>query len=480
MSDSKPAKKSAAKRTVKLDPAKLEEAEHSADKAKQVMETGELTSPNEPPHGEVMVRQSPDQSAVAPVNNDSREAVLSIVGGVTTEQLKAALTVQTEQRKLIKEFIQENLEDGVDYGKIHVVKNCPIEQRQAGSCDRDYHYSKSILMKPGQEKIFSLFSITDEITKDLEAYEMLGEVPGLVAYKCIMYRGDKRIGEGRGAAQLGSERSDPNSTIKKAEKRARMDACLSLGFSAYFTQDLDDPDYKSQREMMNSKAAAEAERRDKDDLGLWRREITDPIDDQERQKLFEMIKAVGYEQRDSIVDLLKANGIQDPKAMTSGQARGFMRKLRDGQYTPVAIRAAAPPDTIADVPDGPIDMGDIEELPPEEPAPTVIEEPQLVVDDDFKAHVIEQFNTLSLNARGEMWFKKRVLGKPFGKWEAFSDREWRLAYDALQDILDMRLPVPDEYISGYVSPPPVDPNEVVHQVFPGAETIDNKSAAAGE
>jgi hypothetical protein len=332
----KKAPAAAARRTVELDPAKLEEAEHSADQVKAVIESGELNPPAS--EGEVMVPKSQDQAPALPAaNNDSREAVLSIVGGVTTAQLKEALTVQTEQRQLIKAFIQENLEEGIDYGKIHVVKNCPAEQRQPGSCDRDYHYSKSILMKPGQEKIFSLFSITDEIAKDLEAYEMLGEVPGLVAYKCIMYRGDKRIGEGRGAAQLGSERLDPNSTIKKAEKRARMDACLSLGFSAYFTQDLDDPDYASQREMMNSKAAAEAERRDKDDLGLWIRDIADPIDDVERKKLFEMIKAVGYEQSDAMVDLLKANGVADPKAMTSGQARGFYaqaagRAIYTGRY----------------------------------------------------------------------------------------------------------------------------------------------------
>jgi hypothetical protein len=159
-----------------------------------------------------------------------------------------------------------------------------------------------------------------------------------------------------------------------------------------------------------------------------------------------------------------------------------MRKLRDGQYTPVAIRAAAPVDEVAPVPDDPID--DIPDLPPQSSYEPPIVEPELVVDDDFKSHIQEQFRSLGLNARGEMWFKKRVLGKPFGNWPQFTDKEWRSAYSALEDILDLRLAVPDEYIAGYTSPPPPPPaadgSEVVHQVFPGAQAIDGKAAGAGE
>jgi hypothetical protein len=191
------------------------------------------------------------QPEVRLVKSETREAALSIVGGITTAELKQALDTQTEQRKLIQQFISDNLIIDIDYGKIHVIKECQAYKR--GACETDYHYSKSILFKPGQEKIFSLFGITDELLKDEEAYEMLQQVQGLVAYKCVMRRGDKIVGEGRGAATLSGTQNDPNSTIKKAEKRARMDACLSLGFSAYFTQDLDDPEYKSQREMPSAR-----------------------------------------------------------------------------------------------------------------------------------------------------------------------------------------------------------------------------------
>lgn len=375
-------------------------------------------------------------SAIVKSEQPSREAALSIVGGVTTEQLKQALTVQTEQRALIQEFIKENLVNDIDYGKIHVVKNCPLEDKARGSCDRDYHYSKSILFKPGQEKIFSLFGIQDELERDEEAYSMLANVPGLVAYKCTMYRGDNKIGEGRGAAVLSSTQNDPNATIKKAEKRARMDACLSLGFSAYFTQDLDDPEYKSQREMMIEKAKNEAERRDKDDLGLWKREPGEAIDNDERAMLFATIKQAGYEQPDTMLDLLAANGVKDAKAMKSGEARELIRKIKMGDYTPVAVPAPDP--TI--VKDSQLPEDNYRMSPPR------AQEADLVVDDDLKQNVQDLYETIGLNLRGKQHFMKFVAGKPWATWEKLDDKDWRRAYEHVQDTLEGRYEVPAELI----------------------------------
>lgn len=407
------------------------------------------------------------------VHAPSREAALSIVGGVTTEQLKEALIVQTEQRTIIQQFIKDNLVVDIDYGKIHVVKGCPQEEKARGSCTKSYHFSKSILFKPGQEKIFSLFGITDELVKDLDAYEMLGNMPGLVAYKCIMYRGDNRVGEGRGAATLGGTQNDPNSTIKKAEKRARMDACLSLGFSAYFTQDLDDPDYKSQRDMMNEKARNEAERIDKDEFGLLPRDPNLPVDAKERPLLFNMILKTGVDKY-YVIDALKLNGVEKPEAMTSGQARMMMGLIKEGAFKKPEETAAAEPDPDPE-PDDDIDQ-----------TPTV-PEAELVVDDDLRHNVQSMYSTLGLNARGDMWFKKHVTGKPFGTWDKYSAAEWRKAFDFIQEILDNKVVVPDDYIAGLVWSDPAgrDPSEPeanqlnsdieqVAAVFPGAQEIKDE------
>jgi len=420
--------------TKKQTSKKVIEAPVSGELVDKAVATIEETQPNEtPPQSEIVVSEGP-----------KREAALSIVGGVTTEQLKQALTVQTEQRGLIQQFIKDNLVVDIDYGKIHVVKNCQAEDRARGSCDKDYHYSKSILFKPGQEKIFSLFGIQDELEKDLEAYEMLGNMPGLVAYKCIMYRGENKVGEGRGAATLSASQNDPNSTIKKAEKRARMDACLSLGFSAYFTQDLDDPEYKSQREMMNERARNEAEKIDRDEFGLLPRDGQEPIDADERKLLFKMILDYGID-KFYVIDSLKLNGIDKPETMTSGQARGLMGLIK----TQVFKKPEQP-----EIPQDPVTVPD-SQLPEDNyrMSPPRAQEADLVVDDDLKENVQDLFDSLALNLRGRQHFMKFVAGKPWATWEKLDDVEWRRAYEHVQDMLEGRFEIdPDHIESGSPEP----------------------------
>lgn len=394
---------------------------------KKTNKSDSVTDPKTPDSKAVAIienQQNEPEIIQAPEQEDhGRESALSIVGGVTTPQLQEALKVQTEQRKLIQEFIQENLVEGVDYGKIHVIDSCPDEKRARGTCTKDYHFSKSILFKPGQEKIFSLFGITDELVKDQDAYDVL-QVPGMVAYKCIMWRGKNRVGEGRGAATLSESQNKPNSCIKKAEKRARMDAVLSLGFSAYFTQDLDDPDYKSQRDHMNEKAKHEAEARDKDENGFLPRDPDEPIDNQERVMLHRLITKAGFDDQAEILEFLKSNGIADPAAMTSGEARKLITKMKATDFLNPEKSTTDDPVII----------------PPKPPEPMTPAE--LEVDEDLKTHIQEHYMSLNLNARGEMWFKKQVSGKPFGKWETFSDKDWRRAYQFVEDIQEGRV-IPD-------------------------------------
>lgn len=394
---------------------------------------------------------------------EQRDSMLSIVGTVTTADLKQALDIQTEQRQLIKEFINKHLAEGTDYGKIHVVKNCFKEEKQRGSCDIEYHYSKPILFKPGQEKIFSLFGITDKLEKDLDAYDMLPDVKGLVAYKCTMYQRDKIIGEGRGAATLTSERSDPNATIKKAQKRARMDACLSLGFSEYFTQDLDDPEYASQREIANSKAAAEAERRDRDEFGLMPRDPEAAIDNSERVVLHKMLLAAGFSDSDEIKNLFIANGIPEPTALTSAQARQMMGKLKNATFA--APEPKAPENGPDDSQAGPT-------------ARTAGPDPELVVDDELKAKTEELVSTLGLNAQGNMWFMRKVCGKPFGNFEKLTDEEWRRAYNLVQDILDRAVEVDEHHIAGVIHDDEEPSQEPTQIPFMETEESGDKAVTA--
>jgi len=108
---------------------------------------------------------------------------------------------------------------------------------------KDYHViqGKKSLAKGGAEKIASIFQWNATFEKDDQALEMLGEISGLVAFKCTMRKGTKYVGEGRGAALLSKNADDPNKTLKMAQKSAFIDAVLrASGLSDFFTQDLED------------------------------------------------------------------------------------------------------------------------------------------------------------------------------------------------------------------------------------------------
>lgn len=251
------------------------------------------------------------------------------------------------------------------------------------------------------------------------------------------------IGEGRGSAMLGDMRRDANSTIKIAEKRARMDACLSLGFSEYFSQDMDDPDYKNQAEQANKAQAAKAEALDKDEFGLFPRDASEPIDDRERFVLNKMIIGNGFSEQYEILELLRANGI-NPLAITSGEARDMMKKLKSAKF---ALPAVKDPDVVVTDTDGVDLYKDLASAEADAAIAPVLEDNQeLVVDDELKGHVQEMYTSLGLNQRGDMWLKKIMTGKPWAKWDDFTDLNWSKAYSTLMDILDEHVTVPEDYL----------------------------------
>lgn len=384
----------------------------------------------------------PALSEVVPVETHG-----ALIGGISTNTLRSALREQTEQRKIIKEFVKGHLEEGTDYGRIHVLSKDKCSNQY--NCKIDYHFSKPVLFKPGQEKLFSLFQITATLERDAETYTMLPDTKGLVAYKCVMYRNGVEIGEGRGSAVVGDSRRDANATIKIAEKRARMDACLSLGFSEYFAQDLDDPDYKEGAEMARRQAEAKAEALDKDEFGLWRRDTDLPIDAAERAILFKLIKGAGYTDKEDILNLLRANNIEHPEAIKSGQARVFMKMIKQGEYQAVPITPKPVDDVVADIDGLDLSSGIDETLSPESPGPKAsVPEPEIVVDRDFKHALMDQFITIGLNTYGKLWFFRKACGRPYGDFSQLTDEDWRRAYILIQDIDSMIIELPTQYLEG--------------------------------
>ena len=68
------------------------------------------------------------------------------------------------------EWVNENLIEGKDFGKIHTM---PKSKCQAGrNCTNPYHFSKPFLHKPGSEKILNALKMTPTFPT-LQDYERL-------------------------------------------------------------------------------------------------------------------------------------------------------------------------------------------------------------------------------------------------------------------------------------------------------------------
>lgn len=167
-------------------------------------------------------------------NNDNTSLVLK-ENMPSSKELKGMLKEETAKRKLINQYIQENLINGTDYGKIHIAKNC---QNPYG-CGTASHWSNDTLFKPGAEKICSLLNLRAEFIID---QEMKGILPqGHIPFICYLFsKSGGIVGEGRGSSSI-AEKGNANTAIKIAEKRAKVDAVLSIAaLSGRFTQDLEE------------------------------------------------------------------------------------------------------------------------------------------------------------------------------------------------------------------------------------------------
>jgi uncharacterized protein YheU (UPF0270 family) len=154
------------------------------------------------------------------------------------ESLKKAIKFAEKRKKLMDNYIRENLVEGVDYGSIEM----KLTNKQTG--EKYTVNTKNILFKPGAEKITSLYGLRSKWIADEETFKMLDgkQNKTYVCYKCLLLNNqDKIVGEGRGACSLEEKSGDANVAIKIAKKRAKLDAILDFAaLSETFTQDLDE------------------------------------------------------------------------------------------------------------------------------------------------------------------------------------------------------------------------------------------------
>ena len=343
-----------------------------------------------------------------PAEPAEQTGLANIASSMSNTQLKKAVEKETERRQIIGDFVKSQLKEGVDYGKISSEKNGKS------------FVSKPTLFKPGQEKIFSLFSLTAICEKDTETLDMLGSGSGTVAYLCKVYKNGVQIAEGRGAATVGDNRRDANSTVKIAEKRARMDACLSLGFSEHFTQDMEDPEYRNQP-AGNGQAESTAP----------------PASPKQKNFILKMLKEDHRiaNEKDQLAVVAHMAGIKEAKELTIPQASTLIGRLKDGELE-LPEGVADPNEPLPTDETGHVDVSgvDVGEPGPLKPGYMAASEgpTEPMVDAQYKQDVETKMQELKLTAQLRMRALKDATGKVTmpstdGDWRKLSDHLDKLA-----------------------------------------------------
>jgi hypothetical protein len=166
-------------------------------------------------------------------------ALPATVSSVTL--LEANLDEWGKKRAVIARFLKSQLTQHVDYGPIHIGKNCE-PYKQTKTCTNKYHWSKDNLFKPGSEKVAGLLQLRPTFERDEATWEMLGRPAGVLCYRCLLLTPSGEIaGEGRAARDIAkNDYGDINKGVKMCEKGAQIDAILrTVALSDIFTQDFD-------------------------------------------------------------------------------------------------------------------------------------------------------------------------------------------------------------------------------------------------
>lgn len=147
------------------------------------------------------------------------------------DAIRAAGVLLEARLKAMIDVISRNLVKGQDYGSITIVDKNGRE-----------HETKDTLFKPGSEKIMALFNWRAHFSVDEETRRQLAPDSQVFCYLCqLLSKSGEVAGEGRGACSMDETRGNANNAIKRAQKRAQVDAVLRTSIMSYFfSADLED------------------------------------------------------------------------------------------------------------------------------------------------------------------------------------------------------------------------------------------------
>ena len=149
-------------------------------------------------------------------------------------QFSKSLARHQENYDNLALHLQSVLVPGKDFGRVHFVKECKDKYR----CTDPYHWSKDDLLAPGADKILGLLGLSVHYP-GIEAYKTAAlegiKITDVITDAQVLGHSEQIMAEGVGGASRSEFKGDLNRTMKRAQKRARVEAVKRLpSISALF------------------------------------------------------------------------------------------------------------------------------------------------------------------------------------------------------------------------------------------------------
>ena len=210
--------------------------------------------------GSTAIEEIKSDKIVASAEN--RQILAGSIFDIDPAKFKKALDRRKTNREALLDWLNSALKDGIDYGRVHINKDCknpnciykapvdddgnPIEHNSSDL--KPGHWSRlPSLFKPGAEKIqgyLGLIPYYPTMSEYEEAFRGGVDVKTIVLQCHLINNNGEIVAYGIGARDLKQNQYIVNNTFKMAKKSGLIDAVLSIGgLSEIYTQDLEDMNF---------------------------------------------------------------------------------------------------------------------------------------------------------------------------------------------------------------------------------------------
>ena len=175
--------------------------------------------------GELVVLETPVSE---PEPKNTQALAVRSTFDIAPQQFQRGLDRRKKNRKALIAWVQEELKEGTDWGRIHVIKKdqCP----DGKYCQNPYHFSKASLWKAGAEKIGGMMGLKSSWPNFGRWEDKIldgGDINQILIRCELINDAGLIVSTGIGARAVKADYDDLNKSFKMEKKSSLIDAVLN-------------------------------------------------------------------------------------------------------------------------------------------------------------------------------------------------------------------------------------------------------------